>query len=526
MPSLSRHVAPERRLSADDLRRLGVDETFLIQATRLDLEADDVDERNDESGNTYGPCFVIGQSTTHLEFGAVCVQDASQRTAETCAADEPEWSVEKMEAKYGLGYKLLAGMGYQGGGRLPLAAIKRTARVGLQDDEDIARDPQFTRKRRRGPQKREVIVPDDQLVEGAVCSQEAESDFSSDESESDPLARLRCRILQELRTAFDSRLAISALLRRPRIRNLLSGPLKVSIDSQLFLRRFIRQHIPQCRVKRSLACAWRGLSGSKSQGSWARTSSTDFLVALDDNSEGGSSSSCSSPESSKDRERFDQEADTLVPEQSGPTCHGCGFKFTSPQHLRQHLLERLSARTTRDPTNLAAQFDPKHSDREVLDAASAAHCKTPRSWRCSVCNWTASSLNFTPLLQHAFDEPSRRLKHQRLCEVIAEVLLREVPPAASVLQPTASTWCSQTLARLFEALTSGAAAYDYVSLEESMLGPEVEDMFSFLLDAETVQSEEPHCFENPLPVKFGGSQSSMQNHSKQLYGTDVPEQPD
>jgi hypothetical protein len=521
MPSVNRSAAVERRLSADDLRRLGVDETFLMQAPCLDLAADDVDESDAESGHTSGPCFVVGQSRTHLEFGTACVQDASQGIA-----DEPEWPVEKMEAKYGLGYKLLAGMGYQGGGPVPLAAIKRKTRVGLQDDEDVARDPHFTSKRRRGQRKRQVVVPDGQLVEGPVSSQEADSDFSSDESESDPLARLRCRILQELRAAIDNRLAISALIRQPRIRFLLSGPLKVSIDSQMFLRRFVRHHMPQCRVKRSLASAWRGLNGSKSQVSWARASSTDFFVALDDNSAGGSDSSCSSPQSDVDIERLREEADAAVSEQSGPTCHGCGFKFASPQRLRQHLLEKLSARTTRDPTNLTAQFDPTHSDREVLDAASAAHCKAPRSWKCSVCNWTASSLNFTPLLQHAFDEPSRRLKHQRLCEVIAEVLLREVPPAALVLQPTASTWCSRSLARLFDALTSGAAAHDYASLEEAVLGPEEEDMFSGLLDADTGQQDDSHCFENPLPVKFGGSESSMRNHFKQLYGTDVPERPD
>ena len=45
-----------------------------------------------------------------------------------------------MQEEYGKGYKLLVGMGYEGGGRVPLAAVQRAPRVALQDNEDFALD--------------------------------------------------------------------------------------------------------------------------------------------------------------------------------------------------------------------------------------------------------------------------------------------------------------------------------------------------------------------------------------------------
>ncbi|CAE8729616.1 unnamed protein product [Polarella glacialis] len=300
-----------RRLSAEDLRQLGVDESFLDRIVQLGAAVQE--EAPPEGGASAG-----GSSGSRAE-------------------QAPEWSEMKLLAKYGLGYALLVGMGYEGGGRVPLTGVKRQARVGLQDNEELVRDDpsggaDSLRKKRRKRQG---------LAEGHSSSEEEQIE--------EPLKALRLAVLSELCAADGHRLAAGLRLER-------------------FVRRFVRDRLPRsCRVDRS--AAWMALCGSTSA-SWASTARRQTVVRLC-GSDSESATRCSpmsdrsSEDSADSEEALEMQLQAPASEVKTDTtrCYGCGRTFGSRLLLRQHLLERLEARTTRDPTDLQAAFDPDHCDR-------------------------------------------------------------------------------------------------------------------------------------------------------------------
>ncbi|CAE8719793.1 unnamed protein product, partial [Polarella glacialis] len=155
----------------------------------------------------HGISFVAGRATTgdFDELGAAVQEEAPPEGGASAggssgsrAEQAPEWSEMKLLAKYGLGYALLVGMGYEGG-RVPLTGVKRQARVGLQDNEELVRDDpsggaDSLRKKRRKRQG---------LAEG--------HSFSEEEQIEEPLKALRLAVLSELRAFDGHRLAVEAL---------------------------------------------------------------------------------------------------------------------------------------------------------------------------------------------------------------------------------------------------------------------------------------------------------------------------
>merc|ERR1712008_592843 len=187
-------------------------------------------------------------------------------------------------------------------------------------------------------------------------------------------------------------------------------------------------------------------------------------------------------------------------------CHGCGRVFSQWALLREHVLERLLALTTRDPTNLHAQFDAEHHDRDAIRAAAVAatsagvreahgvsSCQSATTvivpamastWRCPIRGCRCGTFSeFLVMLEHAAEAPTRRAEHQRLLVLVAELLLREAPPRLhqiDQLPKDKAPWCSKGLSRLFTHCLSkqpGTTGDEYQQLEEEVLGPTEEDMF-------------------------------------------------
>jgi len=196
---------------------------------------------------------------------------------------------------------------------------------------------------------------------------------------------------------------------------------------------------------------------------------------------------------------------TTLASKSMSRCHGCGRAFSQWASLREHVLERLLANTTRDPTNLHANFDAEHHDRDAVRCAAAAaasggaresrgetNCPLAATmnapamastWHCPIkgCqNGTFSE--FLVMLEHAAEAPVRRVEHRRLLALVAELLLREPPPRLPLkpdMEQCTALWCSEGLSRLFAHCLSqpGTTGGDYPKLEEEVLGPSEEDMF-------------------------------------------------
>eukprot|EP00931_Biecheleriopsis_adriatica_P064576 TRINITY_DN39339_c0_g1_i1.p1 TRINITY_DN39339_c0_g1~~TRINITY_DN39339_c0_g1_i1.p1 ORF type:complete len:548 (-),score=122.60 TRINITY_DN39339_c0_g1_i1:23-1666(-) len=524
------------RLSAEDLRQRGVDEAFLARPDAVDsLPAQVIPEDTELGEPTVS--FVAGSETTRVECGAIVaddtVGDAASGGAEVRSRleQEPEWSAKRLEAAYGLGYALLVGMGYQGGGRTPLCGVKRVARVGLQDNEELALDDSGlpASKRRR--------------------TAEAQGDESTEDEE---LCHLGRAILRELRAAPGCQMPIPALARRQRVRRAMADRPEVGLRMQQFLRRFLRKQLAdRCRVLRSAALAWKSISGSSSAASWAQAARQETVVRLrsdaDSADESGAEGSSgwssgdqtSSPEPLSDLESHEQE-DSKVSGggREGWHCHGCGQRFASQALLREHLSEKLAARTTRDPTNVHAKFDPDHADREVLEFAARSSHDSSSCWKCPVCKQGPAGMaqNFLQLLDHLLEHPRARVEHQRVLLVVTELLIREPPPAHVVRAAPAgpASWCSPGLERLFESITKGNVQ-SYSMLEEELLGRPEQDMFGGDLfstgndkECDIFAGDDMFC--GPEQTASQGTflpigPSPRQQAFLELYGPDVPEHP-
>lgn len=178
-------------------------------------------------------------------------------------------------------------------------------------------------------------------------------------------------------------------------------------------------------------------------------------------------------------------------------CHGCGIFFPERAALRDHVLERLIAHTTSDPTDLRARFDPEHHDRAALEQA-ASQSGTGSPLRCPVCGWYAAddSPGVGPWLDHVRDAPggtlgapgdavAGQLAHRRLLTLVADLLVQDPPPAHRGC-PGAPAWCPRGVARLVGLLAvpradlekeCGDVGKSYRQLEEQVLGPPEEDIF-------------------------------------------------
>lgn len=458
------------------------------------------------------------------------------------AKAEPEWSAGEMRAEYGVGYALLVAMGYEGGGRVPLAGVKRQERVALQDDERLALDrscPLGPKRRRRpapAPRAAEERAAlgtllgrpggDGELVReleaqwgldapaemalGTPLGLGAVEEEASDDEDFDfaggAAGRLQRAILAELRRR-RRRLPLAELVQRPRVQRALFEHPECGDAAQGFVRAFIQSNLPQCRVRQSLAPALAKLSRSKSLLPWDRASCQEPVVALRGSRQGGRRSGCgtASPASDDSSDESSEPSTPPAPQGAGAVedspagtpaaapareeeswrCHGCLQHFVSRALLRQHLSERLCARTTADPTDLSAQFDSEHRDRDALRSLAAelrdedlgpggSAGAGSACWRCPACGWrSAPGSDFAQLLEHAHLSPGRRVGHQRLLSLLADLLLEEPPPAA------AGHWRPERLERLLRTMAEeGASEGEYQRLEEQVLGPQEADIFA------------------------------------------------
>ncbi|CAE8600314.1 unnamed protein product, partial [Polarella glacialis] len=104
----------------------------------------------------------------------------------------------------------------------------------------------------------------------------------------------------------------------------------------------------------------RVVQKKSSSASWASTARRQTVVRLC-GSDSESATRCSPTSDRSSEDSADSEAALEVQLQAPASeakndttrCYGCGRTFGSRLLLRQHLLERLEARTTRDPTDLA-----------------------------------------------------------------------------------------------------------------------------------------------------------------------------
>mmetsp|Transcript_85916 Transcript_85916/g.256224 ORF Transcript_85916/g.256224 Transcript_85916/m.256224 type:complete len:580 (+) Transcript_85916:89-1828(+) len=544
-----------RRISAAELRARGVDEAFLAPAQCIDAGLEvpaDAGQARKAVAFVSGGAAVVDtgagegakeQMIPHPEVGA-----ASRIKV------EPAWSAGEMHAEYGVGYALLVAMGYQGGGRVPLAGVKRQERVALQDDEALALDrscPVGTKKRQRSravlggghcsvpkalstgkglgenDMARQLemswaLDPSEDVAAG-TCEQLGIDGDSSPESDDFEVAagatgRLQRAILLELRHG-RGRMPLADLVQLPRVQRALSEHPEASNAAQGFLCSFIRSSLPQCSVRQSLAPSLMKLARSCSSLSWDRAARREPVVALrlsgrhgegrgggsealqarDSSSDesSGSSQGCGTGESGSGKAA--PQAPAGVRPSGGPPgtggwhCRGCQRSFASRASLREHAVERLCARTTHDPTDLSAHFDPEHRDRDALlrlagspSLADDLQCPgrvagCPVTWRCPACNsWRGEpGPGFAMLLQHADLCPAGRVAHGRLLSLIAELLLQEPPPETPA---QAGPWRPPRLRRLLRALAAPADAADdeYRLLEEEVLGPQEADMFTNL----------------------------------------------
>eukprot|EP00929_Paragymnodinium_shiwhaense_P106963 TRINITY_DN7289_c0_g2_i1.p1 TRINITY_DN7289_c0_g2~~TRINITY_DN7289_c0_g2_i1.p1 ORF type:complete len:526 (+),score=35.20 TRINITY_DN7289_c0_g2_i1:83-1660(+) len=467
-----------RRLSAEDLRARGVDESFLKPAESVDggdIEITKVTQDVDSAVS-----FVVGTAITHVDGQVthglgVDGPRPSFGTRAPKAEEQAELTATELQEEYGVGYSLLVRMGYAGGGRVPLAAVKRLPRVALQDNEEAALDhsaPIDTKRKRR-----------------RLYATAADTDGLQVILDNSEEGRLQRAILMSLKKK--GRLSLADLSQQPAVRSALASRPEVGQKLQAFIRRFLRTHIPQCRMLRSTTSDWYKLSGGVSSTKWRdeskracivllRESTDDATSASSEGSDGSSSSDSDTKREATPEVDWDTIDSVGTPAVEVPTCHGCQQTFPSRVALRTHLAEKLSTRTTDDPTDLRLPFDEYHRDRTALGMAAVPFASSGAKWHCPVCratNTLASFPSFTSLLEHAVTEPGHRAQHQRLLNVVAELLIREPPPRLSLKQGAQTSWCSSGLQPLFQALLDESSE-SYTVLADSVLGPEHDDMFS------------------------------------------------
>lgn len=119
-----------------ELRERGVDETFLAPAECVQASVGPAED----APETQGVRFVLRQEAT---TGDSDTTSAPRRDVHSGGDQSRQWSLDEMHHEYGIGCKLFMAMGYEGGGMVPLAAVKRHAQVALQDDEALALDRSF-----------------------------------------------------------------------------------------------------------------------------------------------------------------------------------------------------------------------------------------------------------------------------------------------------------------------------------------------------------------------------------------------
>eukprot|EP00811_Abedinium_folium_P000751 NODE_10689_length_1335_cov_3.368377.p1 GENE.NODE_10689_length_1335_cov_3.368377~~NODE_10689_length_1335_cov_3.368377.p1 ORF type:complete len:372 (+),score=85.44 NODE_10689_length_1335_cov_3.368377:2-1117(+) len=368
-----------------------------------------------------------------------------------------------MSAEYGMGYQLLAAMGYVGGGCAPLAAWRRPDRAALQDFEEpwVERVAVPAKKRRRRMAAGTQVVGV-KVRRKRPCSSQGEawaggsryrqldsgghgcagdvSSGSGDEEQVDGSGRRRRhgrRRQQRLRpSSFTLRFVLGRRRRRCRVTP------------------SVRQLRTRCQSRRRRRR--RELSSSSSRAP----------------------------------------ANSARPPTPRPQwhCHGCSGTFPSRALLCEHVQERLVARTTRDPLDFSRSLDAEHFDGEALVAvASAGALPAASSWRCIACGATGSGHatggSIKSLLEHVFSMAAAgSLAHRRVVRLTAELLLREPPP-----RPRASMgYCEElagwaqhavSLATLLHGFAApigtevAVAVAEYRCLEEEVLGVDEEDMF-------------------------------------------------
>mmetsp|Transcript_83564 Transcript_83564/g.159406 ORF Transcript_83564/g.159406 Transcript_83564/m.159406 type:complete len:627 (+) Transcript_83564:86-1966(+) len=577
-----------KRISVAELRARGVDEAFLAPAPCVD--AAPVVQETPAGGSAV--VFVAGQVTADGQGREPNGQQASDLSspsaahsfnlsgaASQCSQHEavgsrsnPErhWSSAELNAEYGIGYKLLAGMGYQAGaGRVPLAAVKRQYRAALQDDEAAVLDHSFSAKKKprrkrvhRGSPQR-VSVPDGSeslpdavaavetlwaqgaVHEGAGIEAVSESEMSVQDSGSfsddEEDQSLRGLILSEVRQRAAEHIPLAVLATRPRIRRALADRPECGKKLHSYIQTYIQEHVQECHVRRSLAPGWLKLSSSSSMASWGAVTRKEFVVALrkaedDDSAEDGGKWDCW--ESSSDDEpavrtkalsTMDALLETVVNPQPSQEaniwhCHSCEQTFSRRVALREHVQERLIARTTSNPTDLTAPLDAEHRDREALQLAAKLSRRKQENgqpaseqdvggllWHCPACSWTGPAHEVDALLAHACSAPAQRVAHQRFLSLLAELLIAEPPPPAppcsgrrAATSPEAyaaklESWAASAagFTQLFKCLASSSSD-GYRQLEAEKLGPLEDDIFGAAhLE---LQSSEPFAEEQGIFV--------------------------
>eukprot|EP00933_Yihiella_yeosuensis_P037942 TRINITY_DN31932_c0_g1_i1.p1 TRINITY_DN31932_c0_g1~~TRINITY_DN31932_c0_g1_i1.p1 ORF type:complete len:583 (-),score=104.48 TRINITY_DN31932_c0_g1_i1:199-1884(-) len=518
-----------RRFSADQLRELGVDETFLEPANQL--EATDEVHVHTADASEYAfqsIAFVSCEGTTRVEHGAIVHTSSSSSSTLTCVGREeqqPGWSAKRMQSEYGLGYSLLVSMGYDGGGRVPLAAVKRQARVGLQDDEDLALDPRFRQRKRRRNQSEQARAMRD--------SSEGVEELIEDDDEEDSLdaerSHLRRTLRLELKSATRNELSLTALARRPKVRRAVAERPEVGRCLEKFLKCFIKAEMPELEVRRSLSSAWRSLSGTNSSASWAQSSHRECVISLrqqnhqkEHGGRGESSQSSSSDSETVVHEELPDENQEVL-HQQGCQCHGCGSIFGSRLLLRQHIIEKLAMRTTSDPTDLTARFDAEHNDRQVLEKV-AENCSATGPLRCHACGYVETK-GFLSLLDHFLETPKRRVEHQRILQLLAEILLLWLKEPRPEKEKGSNVQASSDLKKFLEYLSTDSDRTAHQNFEDSILGPEEEDIFGVDAGVQPEVGPQLPCQEASTMNSNRGPRTHEPTLSWKLYGPEVPENP-
>mmetsp|Transcript_51338 Transcript_51338/g.111420 ORF Transcript_51338/g.111420 Transcript_51338/m.111420 type:complete len:720 (-) Transcript_51338:368-2527(-) len=282
MPGL-RRPALGKRLSVEDLRARGVDESFLVpeqlatetqflpraiaanvhpdeqaidkaamnrvsfisagiqggqrQAGKTKSEEKDIDEsastNDDDSDSSDGDSSSKLCDPSLTELAARELRGRQEAAGSSMnlkapstgvAARMPELSGLSMESRYGPGYRMLVAMGYQGGGQVPLSNVKRHAGMALQDDEECAMNEERRQsaKRRRTQQEREE-APNCEALSNSSSNSESEEDEEEEEAaESDPFYRVRKAVLTEVVQSRNQQLPLRALAKSKRVRKALT----------------------------------------------------------------------------------------------------------------------------------------------------------------------------------------------------------------------------------------------------------------------------------------------------------------
>mmetsp|Transcript_66550 Transcript_66550/g.124158 ORF Transcript_66550/g.124158 Transcript_66550/m.124158 type:complete len:427 (-) Transcript_66550:134-1414(-) len=421
-------AAVSNRISVDELRSRGVCEDFLAPAISIDADPGcPIRDSTHEEDSEDGVSFVCAEerSEDELEEG---VGSWRKLEADSYAKGRAtKWTETEMNAVYGAGYRLLVKMGYDGNGEAPLTGVKRHQRVGLQDDEHHALDHVAM----KALTKRPAIIDIKRDAEYARAAKKRQLEFR---------AVGLYDVLETTASSGDSDSDRGAVLEDPAE--------EVETDDE-----------EQEEIGEEEEEEERGDEKSSEEDVTGENPTREAQLLAE-----------------SQEESFDSSTARFV-------CHGCGDCFQFRASLRKHIVIHLTNRTTQDPTDLSAPLDVEHHDRPAL--ARLAAQRGYESWSCPICAWHCDGTDITAVLDHAKKAPAKRLEHDRLLLLAAELILQS-PPKVTSRGLVLSGW-GGLLHRFIHTVATeprrGAYANtpsqdDFIGLACEYLGPVEDDIFS------------------------------------------------